>query len=58
MHIGVYGAQQQGYGHPLQLFMSIKSEERGKTTWGEPPLRKEKAHKLKYVFNMSLYSLE
>ena len=40
MHIGVYRAQQQGYGHPLQVFMSRKAEERGKTTWGKSSLKK------------------
>ena len=32
INIELYRAQQQGYGHPLQLFMSRKDEERGKTT--------------------------
>ena len=59
MHIGVYTTQQQGYGHPLQLFMSIKAEERGKTTWGKSSLKKGQGTKFKqYVFNISLYSLE
>ena len=40
MHIGAYRAQQQGYGHHLQLFMSKKDEERGKTTWGKSSLKK------------------
>ena len=40
MHIGVYRAQKQGYGHPLQLFMSMKAEERGKTAWGKSSLKK------------------
>ena len=40
MHIGVYRAHQQGYGHPLQLFMSRKVEERGITTWGKSSLKK------------------
>ena len=35
MHIGAYRAQQQGYGHPLQLVMSRKFQERGKNTWGK-----------------------
>ena len=51
VHIGVYRAQKQGYGHPLQLFMSRKYEERGKTTWGKYSLKKGKAQNLKYVFN-------
>ena len=50
MHIGVYRAQQQGYGHPLQLFMCIKAEERGKTTWENTPSRKDKEQNLKYIF--------
>ena len=30
MHIGSYRAQQQGYGHPLQLFISrnVRKEEK------------------------------
>ena len=40
VHIGVYRAHQQGYGHHLQLFMSRKAEERGKTTWGKSSLKK------------------
>ena len=50
-NIDLNRVQQQGYGHPLQLFMSRKAEERGKTTWGIPPSRKEKAQNLKHVFN-------
>ena len=57
MHIGAYKAQQQGYGHPLQLFMSRKAKERGKPHGKNPPSRKDKAQNLKYVFNFSLYSL-
>ena len=39
-NIGVYRAQQQWYGHPLQLFMYKKVEKRGKTTWGKSSLKK------------------
>ena len=49
MHIGVYRTQQQGYGHPLQLFMSKKYEERGKTTWGKYSLKKGYERKTKNV---------
>ena len=54
VHIGVYRAQQQGYGHPLQLFMSKKTEERGNVTWGKSSLKKGQGTKfetcLQYVF--------
>ena len=54
MHIGVYRAHQQGYGHHLQLFMPIKDEERGKTTWGKYSLKKGKCTQfeicIQYVF--------
>ena len=52
-------AQQQGYGHPLQLFMSRKVEEKGKTTWGKSSLKKGQGIKYEqHVFHMSLSSLE
>ena len=54
VHIGVYSAQQQGYGHPLQLFMCRKVKERGKTTWVKSSLKKGKGKKMKYVFNYVL----
>ena len=44
-NIVAYRAQQQGYGHPLQLFMSRKVEERGKTTWEKSSLKKGKGTK-------------
>ena len=54
MHISVYRAYQQGYGHPLQLFMSRKDEERDKTTWGKSSLKKGQGTKfeicLQYIF--------
>ena len=33
-------AQQQGYGHPLQLFMPKKLRKEAKTTWGKSSLKK------------------
>ena len=59
VHIGVYRFQQQGYGHLLQLFMSKKVEERGKTTWEKSSLKKGQGTKFEqYVFNVSLTLLE
>ena len=46
-NIDAYREQQQGYGHPLQLFMSIKVRKEAKP-YGENPLsRKDKAQNLK-----------
>ena len=53
-----YRAQQQHYGHPLQLFMSKELRKEVKPHGENPPSRKEKEQKLKYVFIVSLYSLE
>ena len=39
-NIGVYRAQQQGYGHPLTMIHVQKAEERDKTTWGKSSLLK------------------
>ena len=59
VHIGVYRARQQGYGHPLQLFMFRKVEERSKTTWGKSSLKKGQGTRFEqHVFNMYLCSLE
>ena len=58
MHIGVYRAQQQGYGHPLQLFMSRKVRKEAKPHGENPPSRKDKAQKLNNMSSiMYLYSL-
>ena len=48
-NIYAWRAQQQGYGHPLQLFLSRKFEERLKTTWGKSSLKKEKGTKLNKI---------
>ena len=59
MHIGAYRSQKQGYGHPLQLFMSIKVRKEAKTHGEKHPSRKDNAQKIKkHVLNMYLYSLE
>ena len=54
VHIGVYRAQQQGYGQHLQVFISGKADERGKTTWRKSSLKKGQGTKfeicLQYVF--------
>ena len=42
-----YRAQQQGYGHPLTIIMSIKARKEAKPHGGNPPLRKDKAQNLK-----------
>ena len=44
--IGVYRAQQQGYGHPLQLFMSAKVRKEAKPHGENPPSIKDKENKL------------
>ena len=57
MHIGVYRSQQQGYGHPLQLFMSRKVEERNKTKWGKYSLKK--GHRTNFeMFLQQFFHLE
>ena len=53
--IDPYSAQQQGYGHPLQLFMSRKAEERGKTTWGKPTFKKGQGTKFEIFLQLCLY---
>ena len=45
-NIDAYRAQQQGYGNPLQLFLSRKVQERGKTTWGKSSLKNGKGTEL------------
>ena len=42
-----YRAQQQGYGHPLTIIMSIKVRKEAKPHRKNPPSRKDKAHNLK-----------
>ena len=49
-NIYAYGAQQQGYGHPLQLFMSIKVRDEEKPNGEYPFSRKDGAH------NLNIYS--
>ena len=60
MHIGVYRAQQQGYGH-LTIYLIQRNEERGKTTWGKYSLKKGQGNKfetcLQYVFIFTLMIL-
>ena len=60
MHIGVHRAHQQAYGHHLQLFMSRKVEERGKTTWGKSSLKIGKWTKIEiclhHIFIFTLIS--
>ena len=55
MHIGAHRAEQQGYGHPLQLFMSKKAEERGKTTWGKSSLNKGQGKKFETCLHLCIY---
>ena len=55
MHIGAYRAQQQGYGHHLQLFMSKKDEERGKTTWGKSYLNKGQGTTFETCLQLCIY---
>ena len=50
MNIDAYRAQQQGYGHPLQLFMSIKVRKEEKTHGENRPSRKDKPQ------NLNMYS--
>ena len=58
-NIDAYRAQQQGYGHPLQLFMSIKVRKEAKLHGENSHSRKDKAQKFEqHVFNISLSSLE
>ena len=59
MLIGAYRDQQQGYEHPLQLFMSKKVRKEEKPHGENPPSRKEKEQKIEQnAFNIYLYSLE
>ena len=46
-NIGVYRAQQQGYGHPLTIIMSRKVRKEAKPHGENPPSRKDKAQNLK-----------
>ena len=55
INIDAYGAQQQGYGHPLQLFMSRKVREEEKPHGENPPLRKEKAQNLNNMSSICIY---
>ena len=43
INIDAYPSQQQGYGHPLQLFMSSKVRKNAKPHGENPPSRKDKA---------------
>ena len=52
-----YRAQQQGYGHPLTIIMSRKVRKEAKPHGKNPPSRKDKEEKLKYIFNIYLSSL-
>ena len=54
MHIGGYRAQRQGYDNPLQLFMSRKAKERGKTTWGKSSLKKGQHKKIEICLQLFL----
>ena len=55
MHTSVYRAQQQGYGHPLQLFVSIKLRKESKPHGENPPSRKDKAHNLNNMSSTYIY---
>ena len=58
-NIDAYRAQQQGYGHPLQLFMYRKVRKEAKLHGENSHSRKDKAQKFEQrVFNVSLSSLE
>ena len=50
-----YRSQQQGYGHPLTIIHVQKSEERGKTTWGKPSLRKGQDVKFEIIFLQHIF---
>ena len=54
-NIGVYRAQQQGYGHPLQLFMSRKVRKDVKPYGENPPSRKDNTQNLKNMSSTYLY---
>ena len=41
-----YSSQQQGYGHPLTIIMSIKVRKEEKPHGENPPSRKERAQNL------------
>ena len=45
INIYVYRSQQQGYGHPLQLFLSRKVRKEAKPHGENTPSRKEKEKK-------------
>ena len=53
--MNAYRAQQQGYGHPLQLFMSIKVRKETKPNGENPPSRKDKAQNLNNMYSICLY---
>ena len=54
VHIGVYRAHQQGYGHPLQLLMARKDEERGKNTWGKSSFEKGEGTKFEIYLKLCI----
>ena len=55
MHIDVYRAQQQGYRHPLQLFMSIKVRKEEKPHGENPHSRKDKTQNLNNMSSIGIY---
>ena len=55
MYIDTYRAQQQGYDHPLQLFMSKKVKKRGKPHGENLSSRKDKAQNLNNISSICLY---
>ena len=55
VHIGVYRDHQQGYAQPLQLFMSRKAKESGKTTLGKSSLKKGQGTKFEICLQLCIY---
>ena len=58
ININVYRDQQNGYGHPLELFLPEKLRKEEKLHGENPPSGKEKAQYEQHVFIMSISSLE
>ena len=54
-YIGVYRAQQQGYGHLLQLCMSRKVKKEAKPNGENTPPLKDKAQNLNNVSSTYIY---
>ena len=55
-NIDAYRAQQQGYGHPLQLFMSRKVRKEAKLHGENPPSRNDKENNLNRMSSIDLLS--